>query len=133
MPSRSVTDLDPELQKSYWRFCEATKAAGIDFVLTCTYRSSDEQNRLYAQGRTKAGKKVTNAKGGQSKHNAVNVAGLPASKAFDVVLMINGKPEWSGSHLSWAKLGTIGEKVGLNWGGAWKKFRDLPHFEKKEK
>lgn len=32
-------------------------------------RTIEEQNELYAQGRTKAGKKVTNAKGGQSYHN----------------------------------------------------------------
>ncbi len=133
MPSRSVTDLHPELQKTYWRFCEAAKAAGLDFVLTCTYRSSIEQNRLYAQGRTRAGKKVTNARGGQSKHNAVNIAGLPASRAFDVMLMVNGKPDFAGGNIGWAKLGAIGQKLGLVWGGAWKKFRDLPHFQMAEK
>lgn len=48
-----------------------------------TLRTISEQNELYAQGRTKPGKVVTFAKGGQSMHNY----GL----AIDIVLIIDGK------------------------------------------
>lgn len=46
-------------------------------------RTIEEQNDLYAQGRTKQGKKVTNAKGGSSFHNY----GL----AVDFCLLIDDK------------------------------------------
>src|SRR5215207_9435814 len=42
---------------------------GYTYKVTSAYRSNAEQDALYAQGRTKPGSKVTNARGGQSKHN----------------------------------------------------------------
>lgn len=36
--------------------------------VTSGFRSIEEQNKLYAQGRTTKGKIVTNAKGGESMH-----------------------------------------------------------------
>ena len=29
----------------------------------------------------------------------------------------------------WTEIGLAGEKVGLEWGGRWKKFMDMPHFQ----
>lgn len=52
-------------RKAYAEICEALKGRAI-CRFSHTYRSNAEQNELYAQGRTKAGKIVTNAKGGQS-------------------------------------------------------------------
>ena len=93
--------------------------AKIDYIITCTYRSQEEQDMLYAQGRTLPGKKVTNAK--VSKHTS--------RTAFDIVIMVNGKPCWDVSNPSWKLAGEIGEIVGLTWGGNFKKFKDFPHFE----
>lgn len=45
------------------------KAQKLRFVATHGYRSPAEQMALWAQGRTLPGKKVTNAKGGESQHN----------------------------------------------------------------
>jgi peptidoglycan LD-endopeptidase CwlK len=45
------------------------KEHGIVVKLVCGYRSFEEQNRLYAFGRTKPGCIVTNARGGYSWHN----------------------------------------------------------------
>ena len=129
MPSRAISDLDPRLQSLFHKFEDAAKAAKIDFILTCTYRSGKEQDALYAQGRTKPGKKVTNARAGQSKHNATNSRGLPAAKAFDIVVMVNGKPEWNTANPLWPKIGAIGKKVGLDWGGSWPKLKDFAHFQ----
>src|SRR5215216_3338638 len=47
---------------------------GYSFRITSAFRSHAEQNKLYAQGRPKEpgytpGDVVTNARGGQSKHN----------------------------------------------------------------
>lgn len=130
--SRNIEDLDIRLLALYRKFADACDKAGIKFLVTCTYRSNAEQAKLYAQGRTTAGKIVTNAKAGQSKHNKVNALGSPASQAFDIAIMVNGKPEWSGKHPDWQRAGKIGEKVGLEWAGSWKRFRELPHFQLKE-
>ena len=94
-------------------------------------RTFSEQNELYAQGRTKAGKKVTNAKGGQSIHNY----GL----AVDIVLIIDGKTaswdtvkDWDNDKVAdWYECVKIFAKHGWDWGGNWKTFKDLPHFDKR--
>lgn len=51
MASRRIEDLVPELQDKYHAFAAAMKAAGLDFIVTCTARNYKEQTALYAQGR----------------------------------------------------------------------------------
>lgn len=130
MASRKLTDLHPTLRPIAEEFLARCKAAGLDILVTCTYRSGAEQDQLYAQGRTKPGAKVTNARAGQSKHNTT-LNGLPASEAFDIVPLINGKPEWSAKHPHWSLAGKIGEELGLSWAGRWVSFKEFPHFELK--
>lgn len=121
---RNIDALDPRVASMCHQFLANCKLAGIDVMVTCTYRSIEEQNKLYAQGRTAPGKKVTNAKGGQSMHNY--------RLAFDVVPLRYGKPVWgtTGDDLKlWQKIGEIGKAVGLEWAGEWKTFREFPHFQ----
>lgn len=89
--------------------------SGYNLRITQGYRSIEQQNELYAQGRTKAGQIVTKAKGGDSLHNY----GL----AFDVV------DKDKGYNVDWNKIGQIGKDAGLEWGGDWKSFQDRPHFQ----
>lgn len=131
MASRSLDDLHPDIQPLCEWFMEQCRGADIDALITCTWRSPAEQDALYAQGRTKPGKIVTNAKAGQSKHNFM-INGKPASKAFDVVPLVNGKPDWDSTHPAWEHMGEIGESVGLEWAGRWKHMREYPHFQLKE-
>lgn len=131
MASRLLSDLHPWLQPLAEEFLRQAKQRGIDVLVTCTYRSNEEQARLYAQGRTEPGKRVTNAKPGQSKHNYTQ-NGRPASKAFDVVPLVDGKPMWNAAHPAWKELGEIGVSIGLEWAGNWKRFREYPHFQLKE-
>lgn len=112
-------------------FLVRVEMEGIDLLVTCTYRSDEEQARLYAIGRTKPGRRVTNAKPGQSMHN-FTVGGKPASLAVDVVPLRAGKPVWgtTGADLAlWQKVGKLGEAAGLEWAGRWTKFREFPHFQ----
>jgi peptidoglycan LD-endopeptidase CwlK len=120
MASRIIEDLVPELQVLYYEFEMGMNKANQDFIVTCTYRSQAEQDALYAQGRTKPGKKVTWTR--HSKHND--------RKAFDIAMMINGKISWNTA--DYLKAGEIGQRVGLEWGGSWIKTKDFPHFELKE-
>ncbi|MEO7494898.1 MAG: hypothetical protein ABIT83_23880 [Massilia sp.] len=41
-----------------------SSAAGLDILITCTYRSGAEEDVLYAQGCTKPGARGTNARAG---------------------------------------------------------------------
>lgn len=100
-----------------------------------TLRTFAEQDALFAQGRSKPGKVVTNAKGGQSYHNY----GL----AIDIVLILdkdkNGtfetaswdlKSDFDGDKKAdWMEVVQIFKRYGFEWGGDWK-FVDAPHFQK---
>ena len=97
------------------------KEHNIDLLVTSTYRDADSQNALYAQGRTAPGKIVTNAKAGDSWHNW--------RCAVDVVPLVNGKPDWDGSHPIWAEVGRLGKEAGLEWAGEWHSFKELAHFQ----
>ena len=128
MSSRKLTDLHPQMQSMVTRFLANARAAGIDLLVTCTHRSNEEQAALYAIGRTKPGRIVTNAKPGRSTHNNT-LNGKPAALAVDVVPLRDGKPVWSASDPVWKRVGEIGEKVGLEWAGRWTTFREFPHFQ----
>ena len=126
--SRSLNDLHPAMQPLAAEFLNNCKAAGIDLLVTCTWRSGAEQDALYAQGRTTPGAIVTRAKAGQSKHNHT-LAGRPASLALDVVPLRLGKPVWAASDAIWQDVGRIGKACGLEWAGEWKRMREFPHFQ----
>jgi peptidoglycan L-alanyl-D-glutamate endopeptidase CwlK len=100
-----------------------------------TLRTFAEQDALYAIGRTKPGKRVTNAKGGQSYHNY--------GMAIDIVLLkdTNGdgtfetaswetNVDFDGDGVAdWIEVVNIFKRYEWAWGGNWK-FTDKPHFEK---
>ena len=108
--SRSLSDLNPKVAAMCSEFINRCKAQHIDILITSTYRDAESQNALYAQGRTAPGKKVTNAKGGQSYHNW--------KVAFDFCPIVNGKPNWNDVAL-YTKCGEIAKSVGLEWAGRW--------------
>lgn len=93
-------------------------------------RTIEEQDGLYALGRTKPGKRVTNAKGGSSFHNY----GL----AIDFCLLIDGKEiSWDmakdydeDKKADWTEVVEIFKKYGWEWGGNWSSIKDYPHFQK---
>ena len=130
MASRKLSDLHPDLQPLCEKFLDLADAQGIEVLITCTWRSGIEQASLYAQGRITKGRIVTNAKPGESKHNNL-LNGNPASLAFDIVPMVNGKPMWDGEHPGWKQLGEIGRSLGLEWAGDWRGFKELPQCQLK--
>ena len=119
--SRKIDDLLPVVQVRVRRFLELCHENDIDILITSTYRDNESQNALYAQGRTLPGKKVTNAKAGESWHNH--------RCAIDVVPLRNGKPVWDGKDPVWQDVGRLGKEAGLVWAGEWVKFKELAHFQ----
>ena len=119
--SRDLNELLPEVKTRVEKFIQSCKDKGIDILVTSTYRDMESQAALYAQGRTTEGKIVTNAGPGDSYHNW--------RCAVDVVPLINGKPDWDGSHPVWATIGELGEQAGLEQAGKWIHFKELAHFQ----
>ena len=117
--SRKLTDLTPEMQKLYLAFDAHMRGAGIDYIVTCTRRTQEEQDALWEIGRTKPGRKVTWTR------NSYHLTG----KAFDIVIMENGKPEWQVENPDWMRAGEIGESIGLEWAGRFKRCKEFPHFQ----
>ena len=119
--SRDTDELTPLAKMYAIRFLNEAAVQNIPVLITCTYRDNEYQDHLYAQGRTRPGNKVTKAKGGQSAHNY--------RVAFDFVpLDVFGRADWNNLD-AFKKLGAIGKKVGLDWGGNWTSFVDMPHMQ----
>lgn len=125
--------LHPKLREdamdAYNEICNALSGGAI-CRFSYTLRTFAEQDALYAQGRTKPGAKVTNARGGQSYHNY----GL----AIDIVLLVNNGKDalWDNKkdfdkdgQADWMEIVAILKRYGFEWGGDWK-FTDTPHFQK---
>ena len=120
MSSRDINDLTPATKALAQKLIDACAAAGVPIKLVCTYRSAAEQDAEYAKGRTAPGQIVTNLKGGQGIHET--------GQAFDIIPVNGG---YAAPLATWDKIGSIGEGLGLEWGGNWKSFKDRPHFQLK--
>lgn len=118
--SRNLADLHPKVASLCSNFVARCAAAGIDILITSTYRDNESQAALYAQGRTTPGRRVTNAQAGQSFHNH--------RCAFDFVPIVAGKAVWEDVR-TFERCGKIAETVGLEWAGRWTRFRELAHCQ----
>ena len=118
--SRKIEDLHPYVAQLCRAFVAACKKDGIDILITSTWRDNESQNALHAQGRSKPGKIVTNARAGQSFHNY--------KLAFDFVPIVGGKAQWNDLR-TFKRAGEIGKRLGLEWAGDWKSFKELAHLQ----
>lgn len=118
---RDIAKLHPKLQELAVAFLAECKRQGLTTVtIGETLRTAERQDYLYAQGRTRPGKIVTNATGKakQSYHQW----GL----AFDIFNNVKGDLY---NETVLKKAGQIGMSLGLEWGGSWTGFVDKPHFQ----
>lgn len=89
---------------------------GIPLFAHCVNRGSEEQNRLFREGRSKA-------RAGESPHNY--------GAAVDI---IHGTKAWVLTRKQWAIIGHLGKELAVQaglavtWGGDWK-FYDPAHWE----
>jgi peptidoglycan L-alanyl-D-glutamate endopeptidase CwlK len=128
--SRNLEDLKPQVKDLCIKFINQCNQAGVEILITSTYRDFESQAALYEIGRTIKGSNpttkkpmgniVTNAKAGQSFHNY--------RVAFDFVPLINGKAIWDNNQL-FTKCGLIAESVGLEWAGHWISFKETAHCQ----
>ena len=116
----NLADCHPSLLSRFKRVQEVAASLGLMIEPTQGLRSIAEQDALWAQGRTKPGLIVTNARGLQSFHCH--------GRAIDFAFRTSeGKLSWD-DKLPWRLIGEIGKQCGLEWGGDWKR-PDRPHFQ----
>ncbi len=113
---RDIKELSPLAQIACNLFLDECKKAGLNVLITETYRSQNRQNWLYEQGRTRAGNIVTWTK--NSRHTS--------RLAWDICKNVKGQ-EYSDSAF-FAKCGEVAKGLGITWGGIWST-PDKPHFE----
>lgn len=137
IPSNTITiaSLHPTVREEATTLIEQLEAklpATIAIFLNFGFRSIDQQNKLYNQGRTTPGPIVTNAKGGFSFHNY----GLAFDFCWAYLNPKTNKYEVS-DKTAWA-VGPLHKQVtdlfiskGWEWGGDWTHIKDFPHLEKR--
>lgn len=116
--SRDIGLLRPDVAVNCRVFLRRCEAAGLPAAVTQTLRDDAYQAWLYEQGRSRAGKIVTN-----SRRTTFHGAGL----AFDICKNVRGE-EYSDA-VFFERCGAIGRALGFGWGGDWKKIPDRPHFQ----
>ena len=129
--SRDLSQIEPRLRAGVPKILAAMATIGFPMMVTDAVRTLEEQQALYAQGRTKPGPIVTNADGVIKKSNhQVHEDGL--GRAVDCCFIITGAPSWD-VHLPWGAYGALAKALGFKWGGDWSTIQtglhDLPHVE----
>ncbi|ASI35272.1 MULTISPECIES: M15 family metallopeptidase [unclassified Exiguobacterium] len=89
-----------------------------------SYRTKQEQDALYAVGRTRPGKIVTYARGGQSNHNFGVAVDLFCYSSDGTRAEFLAPPDKRLSRIVAAM-----KQRQMEWGGDWTPFRDYPHFQ----
>ncbi len=112
----------PVVVKSALKVIELAYNEGINAQISEGYRSNARQNQLYAQGRTRSGNVVTNARAGQSWHNH--------RVAVDFFLTNNdgSKAVWN-VNADWRRVVAIAKGLGFEAGLDWTSFVDAPHLQ----
>lgn len=123
------TELHPIVAEKVEVLKEKTAEKEITILITDDYRSIEEQDKIYDQGRGTPGKVVTHLKGGDSYHNF----GL----AVDFALQLeDGNVIWDTEYdgngngqSDWFEVAEIAKELGFEWGGDWRGFKDYPHLQ----
>jgi peptidoglycan L-alanyl-D-glutamate endopeptidase CwlK len=124
----NIATLLPAAQSKAREFMNAVPKGNLTYRIISGTRTYDEQNALFAIGRTVEmnRKPVTKARGGQSNHNF----GI----AWDVGIFEDGH-YYAGNtkkeRQAYADLaGVVKARVpNLEWGGDWSSFPDAPHYQ----
>jgi peptidoglycan L-alanyl-D-glutamate endopeptidase CwlK len=116
---KNIATLLPDARPQAREFLKQTRAAGINAKIIGGTRTFAEQDALFALGRTKPGKIVTNARGGFSNHNF--------GVAWDIGIFKG--TQFLGDSPQYDEAGQIGKTLGLEWGGDFNSIIDKPHFQ----
>lgn len=118
--ARNINALHPNLQEKLKQLNILCSQNQLNIGIGECFRTVDEQDALYAQGRTKPGNIVTNTKG--SSYSSQHQWGI----AFD--FFKNEKGHEFDDLLFFTNVSKLAKSIGLAWGGDWNSFKDRPHL-----
>jgi peptidoglycan L-alanyl-D-glutamate endopeptidase CwlK len=99
---------------------------GITIRVTCGVRTAADQMLAYKAGASKMN-------GIAKRDGGTGISEHQKGMAADVVHMIGLNPSWSGASFAkivpYIKQAAKKKGVPIVWGGDWKKFVDMPHFQ----
>jgi peptidoglycan L-alanyl-D-glutamate endopeptidase CwlK len=121
-----LSQVHPQLAAITRQLADGLAAKGIYVRVVEGLRTWEEQDALYAQGRTTPGKIVTNAAGGSSYHNYGQAVDLVPSTAGPESPYV---PNWNPKDPSYKTMQEDGEDLGLTSGARWITIPDPPHFQ----
>lgn len=115
--SRALNDLSPVFRPLAFELIARAIEAGVMLMIIDTLRTPEEQTANIARGVSWTT---------HSKHLTGDAIDLCPYEIYQA----DGadKLSWRSDDPRWWKLGTIGESLGLRWGGRWTQ-KDLGHFE----
>lgn len=116
MRCTDMNQLDPRFKPLAEKLLENARAAGIDVVVIETRRTEAQHEEDVKNG-------VSWVK--RSKHQD----GLAIDIAPHCLMT---QKNWAPASPLWVTLGSIGEALGLRWGGRWRQ-KDMGHFEYQDK
>ena len=119
---RDISVCHPRLQVKAIQLAGECEKQGLKIKVTDCFRSREEQDALYAQGRTEPGNIVTNAR--VSSYSSHHMWGT----AFDICRN-DGRGAYDDGDGFFTRVGAIGKGLGLEWGGDWTSPVDKPHFQ----
>lgn len=150
--STKISDLIPEAREVAINMLSALDEEKIDYLVTSTLRTVDEQVALFSQGRSpldivnllrhKAGMRPITA--AENTYTVTKCDGVTSTsnhqtgRSFDIVPVVNHKPTWDYRKYSeqYKVIGNFGKRLGLRWGGDWPPLDEVsglgwdpPHFE----
>jgi len=100
----------------------AIEISPIDFGIPSSggLRTEEMQRQLYDDGKSKA-----DGRNNKSHHQT--------GEALDVYAYVDGKASWEKEHLAIIAAAMLQAASGLgiiiHWGGLWRSFQDMPHFQ----
>ena len=120
LKSRDISLLRSDVAHNCRAFIQRCAAESLPVLVVETVRDLEYQASLYAQGRTKPGKIVTNQKTPSFHWDKVGLA-------FDICKNVKGH-EYDDADF-FRRCGAIGKEMGFSWGGDWTSLPDKPHFQ----
>lgn len=121
--SRALNDLTYPLKMLAFELIARCAEEQICLLIVDTLRTPQEQEENLRRGVSWT-PRSKHLPGSDGKSRAIDVV------PYEIYTLAKGgdKLQWDNNHPAWQKIGEIGEKLGLRWGGRWAQ-RDMGHFE----
>jgi len=127
---KRIATLHPKLRSEAGNILLECEKANVSIRITSAFRTPEEQDSLFEQGRTKPGVIVTNAKRWQSYHNYGLAVDICLYRK-DGSISYSAKEDLDNDGIAdWFEVVAIFKKYGWEWAGDWKTFKEFPHLQK---